>query len=56
MLFLLLDTTLSSNANSLGTSLAQRVFESYYPRLVVRSAVKPDWERRERVVEKAIVS
>lgn len=54
ILFSLLDTTLSSNANSLETCIAYRIFESLSPKLVLRSAVNPDWERGEEVVSKAL--
>jgi hypothetical protein len=55
MLFSVLDKTLTSNANNLGTAVAQRAFETLYPQLVVRSAVDLDWRNREVVIEKALV-
>ena len=44
MLAALLDTTLEACANRIGSSIAQRTFEKLYSRLIVRSAVREDWE------------
>ncbi|KAJ7603574.1 hypothetical protein FB45DRAFT_960179 [Roridomyces roridus] len=50
----LLETTLSSCAQCIQSSLAQRSFEELYPRLTIRSTVLPGWEDGERPIQEAL--
>ena len=51
----LLDVTLRACAVHIDASLAQRRFEALHPRLVLRTAVKSDWESGENAVQTALV-
>ncbi|KAF9787816.1 hypothetical protein BJ322DRAFT_1045414 [Thelephora terrestris] len=55
-LFSLLDVTLAASVNHLHTYLAQRTFEALYPKLVVNSAIDPDWNTGERLVLGALAA
>ncbi|TFY66849.1 hypothetical protein EVG20_g4242 [Dentipellis fragilis] len=46
----LLDITLEVCADKVYSSVAQRAFEARFPRLVLRSAVRPDWAEGEKVI------
>ncbi|KAJ6484410.1 hypothetical protein C8R47DRAFT_554346 [Mycena vitilis] len=50
----LLDTTISEYSHCIQSSLAQRSFESLYPRLTVRSTVPPGWEGGAQAIEDAL--
>lgn len=51
----LLDTIIEACSEKICSSIAQRKFQALYPRLVIRSNVRPDWEDGERAISKAIV-
>ncbi|KAF8579664.1 hypothetical protein K439DRAFT_1620372 [Ramaria rubella] len=51
----LLYVTLGDCANYIHSSLAQRRFEAYNPRLVLRSAVLPDSERGKEVMRETLI-
>ena len=50
-----LDATLEACAGKAACSLAQRAFEARFSRLVVRSAVRSDWEAGEDAMSAAVV-
>lgn len=52
----LLDCALAALEHCIKSSLTQRSFESFFPRLTVRSAITPGWEGGEEAVSNAIVS
>ncbi|KAL0958465.1 hypothetical protein HGRIS_000604 [Hohenbuehelia grisea] len=45
-----LDSLITAFCDSIQSSIAQRTFEAAFPRLVVRSAVSPDWKHGEEIV------
>lgn len=51
----LLDCTIDSSANTIHSSLAQRTFELYFPRLTIRSALETDWEDGHEAIQDATV-
>lgn len=51
----LLDCTIDLSANTIHSSLAQRTFELYFPRLTIRSALETDWEDGHKAIRDAIV-
>lgn len=54
ILGLFLDSTLEACSNSLGSSIAQRLFQERFPRLTLRSSVRPDWESGEQSIVAAV--
>ncbi|KAI0319140.1 hypothetical protein OF83DRAFT_1163098 [Amylostereum chailletii] len=50
----LLDTTIEACVNAASTSIAQRLFEARFPRLVLRSSIRTDWEEGEKAMRSAI--
>jgi hypothetical protein len=50
-----LDCVVTVCAHCLQTSLTQRCFELYFPRLTIRSSMEPDWEKGHEAVFDAIV-
>ncbi|KAJ7302364.1 hypothetical protein DFH08DRAFT_905432 [Mycena albidolilacea] len=50
----LLDTALSECSHCIQSSLAQRSFETLYPRLTIRSTVALGWEDGEKAIEDAL--
>ncbi|EPQ53522.1 hypothetical protein GLOTRDRAFT_116948 [Gloeophyllum trabeum ATCC 11539] len=49
----LLDSTLEGYQASIDSSLAQRTFQQYFPRLVFRSATRQGWEAGEQALQAA---
>ncbi|KAJ6571633.1 hypothetical protein B0H19DRAFT_663396 [Mycena capillaripes] len=52
----LLDTAISQCSHCIQSSLAQRSFETLYPRLTIRSTVPPGWEDGEKAIEDALIT
>ncbi|KAF7328900.1 hypothetical protein MVEN_02519700 [Mycena venus] len=52
----LLDTAVSEFSHCIQSSLAQRSFETLYPRLTIRSTISPDWEGGEKAIEDALTA
>lgn len=51
----LLDVVIEACSEKICSSIAQRTFQKYYPRLMVRNNVQPDWEDGEQAMSKTLV-
>ncbi|KAJ6590716.1 hypothetical protein DFH09DRAFT_1140109 [Mycena vulgaris] len=54
ILWSLLDTTISACSHCIQSSLAQRSFETLFPRLTIRSTVSSGWEDGEKAINDAL--
>lgn len=51
----LLDVVIEACSEKICSSIAQRTFQKYYPRLMVRNNVPSDWEDGEQAMSNTLV-